>query len=53
MKMTNDVPSVLLENLNSLIQKEFGLLRGVNKEMEKLSSTLSTICVVLQDAEEK
>ncbi|XP_015901523.2 putative disease resistance protein RGA3 [Ziziphus jujuba] len=44
---------VVLETLNNLIQKEFGLLRGVNKEMEKLSSTLSTICAVLEDAEEK
>ena len=26
---------------------------GVNKDMEKLSSTLSSICAVLEDAEEK
>ncbi|PON94773.1 NB-ARC domain, LRR domain containing protein [Trema orientale] len=44
---------VVLENLNSLIQKQFGLLWGVNKEMEKLSSTLSTIRAVLEDAEER
>ncbi|XP_048320589.2 putative disease resistance protein RGA3 [Ziziphus jujuba] len=45
--------SVVFENLNSLIKKEFGLLWGVNKEMENLSSILSTICAVLQDAEER
>nr|XP_048320468.1 putative disease resistance protein RGA3 [Ziziphus jujuba var. spinosa] len=45
--------NVVLENLNNLIQKELGLLQGVNKEMGKLSSTLSTICAVLEDAEEK
>ncbi|XP_015865627.3 putative disease resistance protein RGA3 [Ziziphus jujuba] len=43
----------MLDNLNSLIQKEFGLLWGFDKEMEKLSSTLSTISAVLEDAEEK
>ncbi|KAL5563598.1 hypothetical protein UlMin_033345 [Ulmus minor] len=45
--------SVLLENLNSLIQKRVGLLWGVNREMEKLSSMLSTIVAVLEDAEER
>ncbi|KAL5563594.1 hypothetical protein UlMin_033341 [Ulmus minor] len=45
--------NVLLKNLNSLIQKRVGLLWGVNKEMEKLSSMLSTIVAVLEDAEER
>lgn len=45
--------TVVLENLNSLIQRNFGLLWVVNKEMDKLSSTLSTILAVLEDAEEK
>ncbi|PON63312.1 hypothetical protein PanWU01x14_132220, partial [Parasponia andersonii] len=44
---------LVFENMNSLVQKEFGLLCGVNKEMEKLCSTLSTIRAVLEDAEEK
>ncbi|KAL7222168.1 hypothetical protein ACSBR1_023974 [Camellia fascicularis] len=43
----------VLKNLNSLIQNEVGLLCGVNKEMKKLSSTLSTIQAVLEDAEQK
>ncbi|CAL5436114.1 unnamed protein product [Camellia sinensis] len=40
-------------NLNSLIQKEMGLICGVEKEMKKLSSTLSTIQAVLEDADQK
>ncbi|KAI4353129.1 hypothetical protein L6164_002100 [Bauhinia variegata] len=44
---------VLLENLSSLIQKELGLFFGVEKQIERLSSTLSTIRAVLKDAEEK
>ncbi|KAL7166647.1 hypothetical protein ACSBR2_037333 [Camellia fascicularis] len=43
----------VLQNLNTLIQNEVGLLCGVNKEMKKLSSTLSTIRDVLEDAEQK
>ncbi|CAL5441111.1 unnamed protein product [Camellia sinensis] len=43
----------VLKNLNSLIQNEVGLLCGVNMEMKKLSSTLSTIQAVLGDAEQK
>ncbi|CAL5373745.1 unnamed protein product [Camellia sinensis] len=43
----------VLKNLNSLIQNEVGLLCGVNTEMTKLSSTLSTIQAVLEDAEQK
>nr|GMC60942.1 putative disease resistance protein RGA3 [Ipomoea batatas] len=44
---------VVLENLNSLIREELGLLWGIEREMEKLSSLLSTIQDVLEDAEEK
>ncbi|KAI4353125.1 hypothetical protein L6164_002096 [Bauhinia variegata] len=44
---------VLLENLSSMIQKELGLFFGVEKQIERLSSTLSTIRAVLEDAEEK
>ncbi|KAI8530693.1 hypothetical protein RHMOL_Rhmol11G0079400 [Rhododendron molle] len=43
----------LLENLNFLIQTEVGLLWEVDKEMKKLSSTLSAIEAVLEDAEQK
>ncbi|KAH7514977.1 hypothetical protein FEM48_Zijuj11G0147500 [Ziziphus jujuba var. spinosa] len=51
--MAEALLTIMFENLNSLIQKGFGLLWGVNKEMEKLSSILSTIRAVLEDAEEK
>ncbi|CAL5394453.1 unnamed protein product [Camellia sinensis] len=50
--MASFLPFVL-QNLNSLIQKEVGLLWGVDKEMKKLSSTLTTIQAVLEDAEQK
>nr|XP_048320032.1 putative disease resistance protein RGA3 isoform X2 [Ziziphus jujuba var. spinosa] len=51
--MAEALLTLMFKNLNSLIQKGFGLLWGVNKEMEKLSSILSTIRAVLEDAEEK
>ncbi|KAG5547170.1 hypothetical protein RHGRI_012997 [Rhododendron griersonianum] len=41
----------LLTSLKPLVEKEVGLLWGVGKEMTKLSSTLSTIEAVLEDAE--
>ncbi|GMQ04045.1 hypothetical protein CsSME_00049608 [Camellia sinensis var. sinensis] len=43
----------VIENLNSLLQNKVALLWGVDKEMKKLSSTLSTIHAVLEDAEQK
>ncbi|KAL5737090.1 hypothetical protein ACOSQ2_031888 [Xanthoceras sorbifolium] len=43
----------LLEKLDSLIQKEVGLIWGVDREMKRLQSLLSTIQAVLEDAEEK
>ncbi|KAH9695787.1 hypothetical protein KPL71_022914 [Citrus sinensis] len=52
-EMAEAILQVVLDNLNSLIKNELGLLHGVEKEMEKLSSTLSTIQAVLEDAEEK
>ncbi|KAA8525109.1 hypothetical protein F0562_007027 [Nyssa sinensis] len=51
--MANALLSVVLKSLKSLIEEEIGLLWGVDKEMEKLSSTLSTIQAVLEDAELK
>ncbi|KAK9087912.1 hypothetical protein Syun_030306 [Stephania yunnanensis] len=49
--MADAVLGPLFENLNSLIQREFGLLWGVKTEVRKLSRTLSTIQAVLADAE--
>ncbi|PIA51314.1 hypothetical protein AQUCO_01100268v1 [Aquilegia coerulea] len=43
----------IFDNLSSLISAEFVLLRGVRKDLEKLSNTLSTIRLVLEDAELK
>ena len=43
----------VLQNLNTLIQDEVGLLWGVEKEMKRLLPTLSIIQGVLQDAEQK
>lgn len=49
--MALSFPPVVLQNLNSLIQTEVRLVWGVDKEMKNLSSTLSTIEAVLEDAE--
>ncbi|KAL7122712.1 hypothetical protein ACP275_01G060600 [Erythranthe tilingii] len=51
--MAEALVQVVLENLSSLIQDEFGLITGVGDEMKKLSSTLTTIQSVLEDAEMK
>ncbi|KAL8540787.1 hypothetical protein ACS0TY_002126 [Phlomoides rotata] len=51
--MAEDFFKVLLENLSSLIGSEIGLIMGVDKEMNKLSNTLTTIQNVLKDAEDK
>ncbi|KAH7514971.1 hypothetical protein FEM48_Zijuj11G0146800 [Ziziphus jujuba var. spinosa] len=39
--------------LSTFFLKEFGLFYGVNKDMEKLSSSLLTVRAVLEDAKEK
>ncbi|XP_027181800.1 disease resistance protein RGA2-like [Coffea eugenioides] len=44
---------ILVDTLNSMIQKERGLLCGVATDMQKLSRLLSTIKAVLEDAEQK
>ncbi|KAI8553447.1 hypothetical protein RHMOL_Rhmol05G0016800 [Rhododendron molle] len=41
----------LLTSLQPLVEKEVGLLLGVDEEMTKLQSTPSTIEAVLEDAE--
>ncbi|EYU23292.1 hypothetical protein MIMGU_mgv1a023527mg [Erythranthe guttata] len=45
--------NLLVGNLSSLIQGEIGLIMGVDEEMNNLSSTLTTIQSVLEDAEMK
>ncbi|XP_047337364.1 putative disease resistance protein RGA3 [Impatiens glandulifera] len=45
--------SGLLSNLAPLIQDEFSLFWSFKKEVQKLSSTLSSISAVLEDAERK
>lgn len=44
---------LIIENLCSLIQGEIGLIIGLDDEIDKLSSTLTTIQAVLADAEMK
>ncbi|XP_010908948.1 putative disease resistance protein RGA3 [Elaeis guineensis] len=42
---------LVFDKLGNKILKEFGMSRGVDKELKKLESTLSTIHDVLEDAE--
>ncbi|XP_060965740.1 putative disease resistance protein RGA3 [Cannabis sativa] len=51
--MAEAVLTVVLENLSLLIQKQVGSILGVEKEMEKMCSMLSTISAVIEDAEER
>ncbi|KAI4348144.1 hypothetical protein L6164_008904 [Bauhinia variegata] len=51
--MAEALLEVVLENLNSLVQKELATFWHVDKEIEKLSNTLTTIKAVLEDAEQK
>ncbi|KAK9083026.1 hypothetical protein Scep_029497 [Stephania cephalantha] len=51
--MSDAILGVLFGNLNTLIQREFGLIWGVKHDLETLSSTLTTIQAVLEDAEAK
>ncbi|KAL7188017.1 hypothetical protein ACSBR1_037957 [Camellia fascicularis] len=43
----------VIENLKSLLKNEVALLWGVESDTKKLSSTLSTIHAILEDAEQK
>ncbi|XVF24513.1 hypothetical protein REPUB_Repub13aG0134500 [Reevesia pubescens] len=43
----------IMENLTSLFMEEIRLVEGLKTELENLQSSLTTIQVVLQDAEEK
>uniref|UniRef100_A0A803PYQ7 NB-ARC domain-containing protein n=1 Tax=Cannabis sativa TaxID=3483 RepID=A0A803PYQ7_CANSA len=45
--MAEAVLTVVLENLSSLIQKQVGSVLGVEKEMEKMCSILSTISAMI------
>ncbi|KAH6774981.1 hypothetical protein C2S52_012542 [Perilla frutescens var. hirtella] len=49
--MAEALLQVLVEKLSSQIQNKIGLILGVEKEMKKLQSTLTTIQSVLEDAE--
>ncbi|XP_062083027.1 putative disease resistance protein RGA4 [Humulus lupulus] len=51
--MAEAILTLVLENLSSLIQNQIGSVLGVEKEMEKMSSMLSIICAVIEDAEER
>ncbi|XP_043721073.1 putative disease resistance protein RGA3 [Telopea speciosissima] len=49
--MVDSVLGVVLQNIDSLLQQEFALIWGVDREMRRLSETLDTIRDVLEDAE--
>ncbi|KAG5227227.1 disease resistance protein [Salix suchowensis] len=51
--VTSAVGSILLENLNTLVLEELGLVFGLQTEFEKLKRTFKTVQAVLKDAEEK
>ncbi|KAL7122809.1 hypothetical protein ACP275_01G067000 [Erythranthe tilingii] len=44
---------IVLEKLSTLVEEEIGRITGVGEEMKKLSSTLTTIQAVVEDAEMK
>ncbi|EYU41269.1 hypothetical protein MIMGU_mgv1a022367mg [Erythranthe guttata] len=51
--MAESFLQIILEKLSSLIHDKFVSITGMAKEMKKLSRTLATIQVVLEDAEMK
>ncbi|RDX58103.1 putative disease resistance protein RGA3, partial [Mucuna pruriens] len=51
--MAEAVLDVVLGNLSSFIGKELGLFLGLDQELKRLASLLTTIKATLEDAEEK
>ncbi|XP_059658859.1 putative disease resistance protein RGA3 [Cornus florida] len=51
--MAETLVDIVLERLVSFVAGEIGLICGVGEEMNKLSSKLTTIKTVLEDAEQK
>ncbi|KAF9664018.1 hypothetical protein SADUNF_Sadunf17G0112500 [Salix dunnii] len=51
--VTSALGSILLENLNTRVLEELGLVFGLQTEFEKLKLTFMTVQAVLKDAEEK
>ncbi|XP_027361339.1 putative disease resistance protein RGA4 [Abrus precatorius] len=51
--MAEAVLEIVLENISSLIQKKLGLFMGFHQDLERLTSSLSTVKATLEDAEEK
>ena len=51
--MADEVLGIVTENLSSFVREQLALFFGVNEEIERLSSTLTTINAVLEDAEEQ
>ena len=53
LRMAEAVLETVLENLNSLIQKELGLFLGFDQDVKRLVSLFTTIKATLADAEER
>ncbi|XP_058107154.1 putative disease resistance protein RGA3 [Magnolia sinica] len=51
--MVDSLVSMAVEKLNTILQGEVALLVGVTNEVEKLSSTFTSIQAVLEDAESR
>ncbi|KAL9343915.1 hypothetical protein Peur_064346 [Populus x canadensis] len=51
--VTSALVSIILGNLNTIVQEELGLVFGIQTEFEKLKRTFMTVQAVLKDAEEK
>ncbi|KAL2662204.1 hypothetical protein AAZX31_02G028900 [Glycine max] len=51
--MAEAVVEIVLEKLNSLIQKELGLFLGFDQDIKRIANLLTSIKATLEDAEEK
>ncbi|KAK7359002.1 hypothetical protein VNO77_00945 [Canavalia gladiata] len=51
--MAEALVEIVLQNLNSLLQKELASFWGIHREVEKLSRIFTAIKAVLEDAEEQ